>query len=128
MAEGLLRQVAGTRFDVSSAGTHPKALNVQAVETMREIGIDISSQRSKSVAELPADHFDYVITVCDNARESCPHFPSSAARLHWSIKDPAEVRGSAEVRRRAFRRVREELADLVLQFVVSETRPAPEER
>jgi arsenate reductase len=120
--------MAGTRFDVSSAGTHPKGLNAQAVEAMREIGIDISRQRSKSVDELPAEHFGYVITVCDNARESCPHFPSSAIRLHWSTEDPAEVDGSAEVRRRSFRRVREELADLILQFVVSETRGAPEER
>jgi arsenate reductase len=128
MAEGLLRQMAGVHFEVSSAGTQPKGLNPQAVEAMKEIGIDISGQRSKAVDELADQHFDYVITVCDKARQSCPNFPSSSTQLHWSIDDPAEVRGSAGVRRRAFRRVRERLADLILQFVVSETRRTPEER
>jgi arsenate reductase len=126
MAEGLLRQMAGARFEVLSAGTEPRGLNPQAVKTMKEIGIDISDHRSKGIDELPVHRFDYVITVCDKAREASPNFPSQSARFHWSIDDPAEVRGSAEVRRRAFRHVRERLADLILQFVVSETRRIPD--
>jgi arsenate reductase (thioredoxin) len=89
MAEGLLREIAGDRFEVFSAGTRPAGLNPNAVTAMSEIGIDISRQRSKSVDEFEGQRFDYVITVCDNARESCPFFPGAVKRIHHSFQDPA---------------------------------------
>ena len=89
MAEGLLRQMAGERFDVFSAGTSPVGLNPNAVAAMEEIGIDISGHRSKSVDEFSGQQFDYIITVCDNARELCPIFPGSGERIHHNFADPA---------------------------------------
>ncbi len=110
MAEGLLRELGGGRFEVYSAGTRPTGLRAEAVEAMREAGVDISAQRSKSVDEFAGREFDYVITVCDNARAECPHFPGQAERVHWSFEDPAAVEGSWEERLSAFRRVRDEIA------------------
>src|SRR5689334_3554226 len=102
MAEGLLRHLAGDAVQVESAGTHPSHVRPEAIAAMAEIGIDISAQRSKSVDEFSGDSFDYIITVCDNARESCPVFPGSVQRIHWSIHDPAGVQGSEHVRLSAF--------------------------
>lgn len=110
MAEGLLREMAGGRFEVESAGTRPAGLRPEAVEAMREAGVDISGQRSKSVDEFAGQKFDYVITVCDNAREECPVFPAGTRRVHWSFDDPAAVRGDDAERLAAFRRVRDEIA------------------
>jgi arsenate reductase len=118
--------MAGNRFDVASAGIHPAGLNPLAVETMKEIGIDISGQRSKSLDELRSLDFDFVITVCDRARASCPVFPSSVSTLHWNIMDPAEVHGTAEVRRQAFGRVRDEIAGLIRDFMTAESGGARE--
>ena len=109
MAEGLLRHDAGDRFEVFSAGTKPTQVRPEAITVMQELGIDISSHRSKSVDEFADQNFDYVVTVCDNAKASCPTFPGSAKRIHWSIEDPAAVDGSHEHRLAAFRRVRDEL-------------------
>ena len=109
MAEGLLRHDAGKVYEVFSAGTKPTHVRPEAISVMREVGIDISSHRSKSVDEFAGQDFDYVITVCDNAKESCPVFPVKTRRIHWSIEDPAAVKGSEEERLSAFRRVREEL-------------------
>lgn len=117
MAEGLLRHLASDRFEVASAGTHPVGLNPTAVEVMGEIGVDISSQRSKSVAHFSGERFEYVITVCDQAREACPIFPATMTQLHWTFEDPAAAQGSADVRRAVFRRVRDEIADCIDQFV-----------
>jgi len=117
MAEGLLRHLAGDRFEVASAGTHAAGLNLYAVEAMREIGIDISRHRSKSVNAFLGQQFDYVITVCDRAKETCPIFPSAAALLHWSFDDPAAVEGPREERRAVFHRVRDEIADRIESFV-----------
>jgi arsenate reductase len=110
MAEALLRHYAGDRFEAVSAGTHPVGLNPDAAAIMQEIGIDISTQRSKSVDEFLSDRFDYVITVCDSARESCPVFPAHAATLHWSLEDPAAAIGAREIRMAVFRRIRDEIA------------------
>lgn len=88
MAEGILRHYGGSRFEVFSAGTKPSRVNETAIKVMREIGIDISKQRSKHLEEFRGRHFDYVITVCDNAAESCPVFPAGTLRLHWSFPDP----------------------------------------
>jgi len=109
MAEGLLRHDAGDRFEVFSAGTKPSHLRPEAIAVMRELGIDISRHRSKSVDEFAGQSFDYVVTVCDNARESCPIFPSETQNIHHSFGDPAAIEGSEEQRLAAFRRIRDEI-------------------
>lgn len=109
MAEGLLRHDAGDRFDVFSAGTRPSHLRPEAITVMRELGIDISGHRSKSVDEFAGQPFDSVVTVCDNARETCPIFPTGTPTIHHSFEDPAAIEGSEEQRLEAFRRVRDEL-------------------
>jgi len=116
MAEGLLRNDAGDRFDVESAGTRATEVRPEAVAVMKEIGIDISSHRSKAVEEFARQSFDHVITVCDNARESCPIYPGHTNRLHHSFEDPAAVHGSDEERLDAFRRVRDEIRSYLRQF------------
>jgi arsenate reductase len=117
MAEGLLRNDGGTSFEVASAGTKPSHVRAEAIAAMREIGIDISRHRAKSVDEFAGHAFDYVITVCDNARESCPVFPAATKRIHWSLDDPAALQGSEEQRLAEFRRVRDQLRSLLHQFV-----------
>lgn len=117
MAEGLLRDVADDSFDVESAGVAPSHVRPEAVEAMREIGIDISGHRSKSVDEFVDRQFDYIITVCDNARESCPVFPGDAKRIHWSFDDPAAVEGDDEKRLDAFRSVRDKIRSKLSEFV-----------
>ena len=111
MAEGLLRAMAGDRFEVVSAGVAPSSVRPEAIEVMREIGIDISSHRSKSVDEFTSDEFDYVITVCDNAREQCPVFPGDAKLIHWSFDDPAAAEGDETTRLKVFRRVRDKIRE-----------------
>ena len=116
MAEGLLRSDAGDRFTVESAGTKPSTVRPEAIAVMKEVGIDISSHRSKPVDEFAGQNFDYVLTVCDNAKESCPVFFGKAARLHHSFNDPAAVEGSEEKRLGAFRKVRDELRAYLKKF------------
>jgi arsenate reductase (thioredoxin) len=106
MAEGLLRALAGEHFDVFSAGSQPSTVNPLAIAAMDERGIDIRSHRSKHLQEYLAEPFEYVITVCDNAAESCPIFPGPAQRIHWSFPDPAAVQGSEAERLASFRQVR----------------------
>jgi arsenate reductase len=119
MAEGLLRHDGGERFEVFSAGVSPSRVRPEASEAMREIGVDISGQRSKSVDEFAGQPFDYVITVCDNAREHCPFFPAETTRLHWSFDDPAAVEGDDAQRLAVFRRVRDEIRARLKEFVAS---------
>lgn len=110
MAEGLLRHDAGERFNVESAGTKASSVRPEAIAAMNELGIDISGQRSKNVDEFEGQRFDYVITVCDNARETCPVFFGSSEKLHHSFEDPpAPQVGTNEERMKIFRRVRDEL-------------------
>ncbi len=109
MAEGLLRERAGDKMDVFSAGTHPSVVNPLAIQAMQERGIDISHHRSKSVNEFLNSPFDFVITVCDNAAERCPIFPGPAKRIHWSFPDPAAAQGSEEQRLQVFRNVRDSI-------------------
>ena len=116
MAEGLLRHEAGDRFEVFSAGTKPSTVRPEAIAVMHELGIDISGHRSKSVDEFAGQDFDYVLTVCDNAKASCPIFPGNTKRIHWSVDDPAAVEGSEEHRLAAFRRVRDELRGRLRQL------------
>jgi arsenate reductase (thioredoxin) len=117
MAEGLLRTLGGERFEVFSAGTNPTTVKAEAVTVMRERGIDISGQRSKHVGEFDGQPFDFVLTVCDNAKESCPVFSGRAQRLHWSFPDPAAAEGDLDARLEAFRRVRDTLEDTLIEFV-----------
>jgi arsenate reductase len=111
MAEGLLRTLAGNQFDVFSAGSKPSVVNPFATQVMRERGIDISGQRSKHLNEYIKQPFDYVITVCDDAAETCPVFPGRAERIHWSFPDPATITGSEEDKLRAFRQTRDGLEE-----------------
>jgi arsenate reductase len=120
MAEGLLRHDAGERFEVQSAGTKPTAVRPEAIAVMLDLGIDISGHRSKSAAEFAGQRFDFVLTVCDSARESCPVFLGPAARLHHSFDDPAAGGGSAEERLALFRRVRDELRAYLAEFAREE--------
>jgi arsenate reductase len=115
MAEGLLRHMAGDRFEVFSAGTRPAGLNPNAVKAMAEAGIDISGHRSKSVDEFAGQQFDCVFTVCDNAKESCPFFPGGGQRIHHSFEDPAAA--PAERQMDVFRRVRDEIPARLEQFI-----------
>jgi len=120
MAEGLLRHNAGNAFEVFSAGTKPTEVRPEAIAVMREAGIDISGHRSKSVDEFAGQDFDYVITVCDNAKQSCPIYPAKTKRIHWSIEDPAAVQASEEERLAAFRRIRDELRLRLQRFAETE--------
>jgi arsenate reductase (thioredoxin) len=117
MAEGLLREIGGGRFEVFSAGTHPTGVRAEAVEAMREAGVEIGGQRSKSVDEFAGQEFDYVVTVCDNAREECPNFPGRTRRVHWSFDDPARAEGGWPERMSAFRRVRDEIGARLREWV-----------
>ena len=116
MAEGLLRHDAGDRFDVQSAGTKPSRVRPEAIAVMNELGIDISGQRSKHVDEVAGTAFDYVLTVCDQAREACPVFPAQTQRLHHAFQDPAAFEGSEEERLAVFRRVRDEIRTYLKTF------------
>lgn len=109
MAEGLLRHITQSEYDVYSAGTKPSIVRPEAIEALAEIGIDISGNRSKSVEEFVETKIDYVLTVCDNARENCPYFPAKTKVIHHSFEDPAEVSGDAETRLNAFRKIRDEI-------------------
>jgi arsenate reductase len=119
MAEGLLRHLAGDRFAAESAGTKPVGLNPDAVEAMRDIGVDIAAHRSKSLDEFLGQPFEWVITVCDAAREACPIFPGAASQLHWSFEDPAAAQGSQEERQAVFARVRDQIAARIREFIAA---------
>ena len=116
MAEGLLRHAGGDRFEVESAGTQPSAVRTEAILVMREIGIDISGQRSKPVDEFAGQDFDYVLTVCDNAKESCPVYSGHAVRRHRNFADPAAVQGPEDQRLKAFQKVRDEIRSYLTSF------------
>ena len=116
MAEGLMRNLRGDEFEVYSAGIDPKGIHPLAIEMMREIGIDISQQRSKHLDEYGEEAFDYIVTLCDHAAKTCPFFPGRGERLHHSFPDPAAAEGSREEKLEMFRRVRNELKEFILSF------------
>jgi len=116
MAEGLLRNLADSRFDVVSAATNPKGLHPRTIEVMKKIGIDVSRQTSKDVKQFLSEKFDYVITVCDRAKQHCPVFPG-AEPIHWGFDDPAEA--PAEKQLEAFRRARNEIQQRLRLFLLS---------
>jgi arsenate reductase len=121
MAEGLLRHLAGDRFEAYSAGTEATHVRPLAIRAMDEIGIDISGQESKTLNRYLGEPFDYVITVCDEANEACPFFPGAKNRLHWSFEDPAQATGSEEERLGVFRRARDKIRERIEQELVNET-------
>ncbi len=120
MAEGLLRHEGAEKFEVFSAGTEPSRVNPLAIRAMREVGVDIQGHRSKSVDEYAGQEFDYVITVCDRAKDNCPVFPGRAERIHWSFEDPAAAAGDDEQRLSVFRRARDEIRERLLDFIKCE--------
>jgi arsenate reductase len=118
MAEGLLRHLAGDRFEVMSAGTEATHVRPLAIRAMGELGVDISGQDSKTLQRYLGEPFDYVITVCDDANEACPFFPGARNRLHWSLPDPSAAEGTEEERLAVFRSVRDALGDRVRSELV----------
>jgi len=109
MAEGLLKQICGDRFEIQSAGTRPIGVSPEAIEVLGEVGIDISKNESKSVDSFADREFDYVLTVCDNARENCPYFPARTKLVHHGFEDPWFAEGGHDERLAAFRRVRDKI-------------------
>lgn len=125
MAEALLRQHGGDRFEVHSAGTEPKGVNPLTLRVLADSGIDASFARSKSVQEYLGQRFDYVVTVCDQARQTCPVFPGVHESLHWGYEDPAAAEGSEEERLAVFRRVLVQMSERVRQFAtLTQRQPA----
>lgn len=110
MAEGLLKHICDNEFEIYSAGSKPSIVRPEAIEVLEEIGVDISQNRSKSVDEFSETAIDYVLTVCDNAKENCPYFPAKTKLIHHSFDDPAEITGDEETRLSAFRKVRDEIS------------------
>lgn len=117
MAEGLLKHIAKGEYEVHSAGTKPSIVRPEAIKALAEIGIDISRNRSKSVDEFADKEIDYVLTVCDNAKENCPYFPAKTKLIHHSFEDPAEAQGDEETRLAVFRKVRDEIKDYFEQMI-----------
>lgn len=120
MAEGMLREWGGGRFEAHSAGNEATEVRPLAITAMAELGIDISRQRSKSVTDYDGQTFDYAITVCDDAKEACPYFPRATHQVHWRFDDPAAAKGSEADRLAEFRRIRDEIAASVRQFIADE--------
>lgn len=119
MAEGFLRARAGDRLEVASAGTEATRVHPLAVRAMDEVGIDLRAHESKTVDGLSGQQWDWVITVCDSARERCPVFPGRPARLHWSFDDPSAAGGGEGEQLAVFRRVRDEIAARIQAWLAS---------
>lgn len=117
MAEGMLRAWASDRFEAHSAGNAATLVRPLAVKAMAELDIDISQQRSKTVADYDGQQFDFAITVCDEAQEACPYFSGAAAQLHWAFDDPAAAGGDEAAHLQTYRRVRDEIGARIHQFI-----------
>ena len=131
MAEGLLKHICLDEFEVNSAGTMASEVRPEAIKALKELGIDISENRSKSVEEFADMQIDHVLTVCDNAKENCPYFPASTTLTHHAFEDPAAIGGDEKTRLDAFRKTRNEInqyiADEYLKIIGWEPPPLPEE-
>ncbi len=121
MAEGYLRAVAGDRFEVASAGTQATQVHPLAIQVMQEIGVDLKGHTSKTLEGLAREPWDFVITVCDQAREHCPFFPTSTQRLHWSLADPSQAKGSEADRLQAFRQIRNNLIARIQSWLAGQS-------
>jgi len=117
MAEALARHLSGGRVEGFSAGTDPKGVHPLTIRALAEVGIDASGQSSKNLRTLLKEKFDYVITVCDRAKESCPIWPGVKEQIHWSFDDPAQVEGTEEQKMRAFTTVRDAITDRIRFFL-----------
>jgi arsenate reductase len=117
MAEGLLKHICQGKYDIYSAGTKPGIVRPEAIKVLGEIGIDISGNRSKSVGEFAGKEIDYILTVCDNAKENCPYFPAKSKIIHHTFDDPADVTGIEETRVQAFRKVRDQIKSYLPEFI-----------
>ncbi len=117
MAEGLMKHICQNKYNVFSAGTKPGVVRPEAIAALAELNIDISGNRSKSIDEFADEKIDFILTVCDNAKESCPYFPAQTEVIHHSFDDPAEVAGDEETRLNAFRKVRDEIRDYLPEFL-----------
>ena len=126
MAEGFLRRFGGESFEVFSAGTDPRPIHPLTVEVMARAGVDLTTHRPTNVIDLKDESFDFIITVCDNAREKCPVFPGTHRLLHWRFADPAEATGTPAEIKKAFMRVRDEVAGRVRLFAYAQTRRKPQ--
>ncbi len=118
MAEGIVNALYGDKFEAFSAGTDPRGVNPFAIEVLKEIGIDISHHRSKSIEEFKGEKFDYVVTVCDNAKENCPYFPGGEKYIHRGFMDPASIEGTYEEKLEAFRKVRDEILKWIKEYFI----------
>ena len=120
MAEGLLQAWGGRRYEVASAGTEATRVRPEAIAVMAELGIDIAGQTSKTLERYRDADWDLVVTVCDRAKEACPVFPGARRTMHWGFDDPAEAEGSPQQRLAEFRRVRDEIAERLREFLAAE--------
>lgn len=125
MAEGMLRHWAGDRFEVHSAGSEATSVRPEAIRVMAEMSIDISGQTSKTLERYLSDRWDWVITVCDRARESCPVFPGAEHASHWGFDDPSAAEGSEEERLAVFRRVAREISGRLRLFILAHGKADP---
>lgn len=118
MAEGLLKSLAGNQFEIFSAGIKPTKVNPLTIKVMHEIGIDISGYRAKSVSEFINRKFDYIITVCDNARQTCPVFPGKYQKISWDLEDPVSAYGTDEDNLMLFRKTRDSIKQRISNFLL----------
>lgn len=125
MAEGLLRALAGDRFDVASAGTEATRVHPLAIRAMEEVEIDLRGHTSKTIDVFFSQPWDYVITVCDNANERCPLFPGETTRIHWSFDDPSQATGTDEDKLKKFRRIRDEILIRLRQWLADQEQSPP---
>ena len=117
MAEGFLRYMAGDTYEVFSAGVKPTQVNPLAIKVMAEAGVDISKHKSKSAIEFIGQNFDYVVTLCDNAKQLCPVFPGKYEKVHWNLDDPAKAQGTEEEKLAIFRKIRDMIEQRIEDWV-----------
>lgn len=120
IAEGLAKHLLKNKYEIQSAGLKPKRVNPYAIKVMREIGIDISGQKSKAIDEKRLNQMDLVITLCDNAQESCPVTPPSIQTLHWSLPDPSAFSGSEDEILESFRKIRDEIKTRIERLLLNQ--------
>jgi len=119
MAEHVLRSLGGDSFEVFSAGVNPRGVHPLTIRVLAEAGIDASRAESKHLTQFLDEHFDYIITVCDKAKDQCPTFPGDSERIHWSFDDPAGASGSEEKQLKEFRRIHNEISNRIRIWIAA---------